>query len=80
MSRYKKGVKADGTPMQAKTAQPEPQKAMANYGANENRRICHKCQSAASRVTNTRNVGRMTVRYRICCECNSRRVTTEIKV
>lgn len=51
---------------------------LANYGANENRRKCHKCGSTASKCNNTRHVGRMIVRYRSCSNCGANRVTTEI--
>ena len=50
----------------------------ANYGAFENRRICHKCGSTASKVNDTRKTGRTIIRYRECLACGARRPTQEI--
>jgi hypothetical protein len=50
----------------------------ANYGAHENKRTCHKCQSAASGITSMRRTGRMTVRYRQCLDCGANRATQEL--
>jgi len=52
----------------------------ANYGANEDRRVCHKCGSTASNVTSIRHCGRITIRYRVCAECGTRRTTQEVSV
>jgi len=52
--------------------------ARANYGSAEDRRVCHKCSSAASRVDNVRQVGRKIIRHRICLSCGQRRTTQEI--
>jgi ferredoxin-like protein FixX len=61
-----------------KAGRPTKQKkAIANYGSNENRRECHKCKSTASRVNSCRHVGRLTFRYRKCCDCGTLRVTRE---
>ena len=50
-------------------------KARANYGANEDRRVCRRCGSNASHVDKTVQTQRRVVRYRICLECGMRRVT-----
>jgi len=50
----------------------------ANYGANENRRVCHKCGSTASAVSSIRHCGRMTIRYRVCSDCGQKRTTQDI--
>lgn len=50
--------------------------ARANYGATENLRTCPACGSEKSVVTNTRHVGRLTFRYRVC-DCGRRRVTRQ---
>jgi hypothetical protein len=50
----------------------------ANYGANENRRVCHKCGSTASAVNSIRHCGRMTIRYRVCSDCGQKRTTQDI--
>ena len=51
---------------------------IANYGANENRRVCQQCGSTASKCNNTRKVGKMIVRHRTCSDCGRNRTTTEI--
>jgi hypothetical protein len=50
----------------------------ANYGANENRRTCHKCGSSKSKCNNTRKSGRSIIRARTCLDCGTNRVTMEI--
>lgn len=49
----------------------------ANYGATENLRLCPACGSDKSTVTNTRQVGTLTFRYRTCAECGRKRVTRQ---
>jgi hypothetical protein len=56
-----------------------PVHARANYGPLENRRVCHKCGSGASKVKDSRTVGRRTIRYRKCLQCGARRSTMEIE-
>jgi len=50
----------------------------ANYGATENRRVCHKCGSSASKVNSTKKTGRTIIRYRECLKCQALRCTQEI--
>jgi len=69
-------------PIMPKVKQPGENKraapaSRANYGATENLRLCPKCQSDKSVVTNTRQVGRLTIRYRTCCECGRKRMTRQ---
>jgi glycosyltransferase involved in cell wall biosynthesis len=52
--------------------------ARANYGAMENRRVCHKCGSYGSKVNNTKKTGRTVIRYRECLDCHALRCTQEI--
>jgi hypothetical protein len=52
----------------------------SNYGANENRRTCHACQSVNSRIDTIRRVGQMIVRYRVCRDCGRRRTTQEMVI
>jgi len=48
------------------------------YGATENRRTCHACGSANSTVTSVRRMTRLTIRYRVCSDCKTRRTTQEV--
>ena len=50
----------------------------ANYGANENLRVCRNCNSTNSTTSKTRNSGRIIFRYRICSDCGAKRTTREI--
>ena len=50
----------------------------SNYGANENRRTCHACQSVNSRIDTIRRLSRMIIRYRVCRDCGRRRTTQEV--
>jgi hypothetical protein len=50
----------------------------SNYGANENRRTCHACQSVNSRIDTIRRLAKMIIRYRVCRDCGRRRTTQEI--
>ena len=62
-----------GNPKKTKRGAPR-----ANYGANENTRACKRCGSAASKVTHTRSVGVVVLRYRLCLNCGQRRVGREV--
>ena len=55
----------------------KPITGRANYGSNENRRVCHACGKPNSRIETIRKTGRITIRYRICLDCGRRRTTQE---
>lgn len=61
----------------AKKPRAKPQ-AIANYGANESRRVCHACGSAESTCTSVRTCGKLKIRYRICGKCGAKRTTQEV--
>jgi len=74
MGRPRKQAAAETTTTTAEARK----ETRANYGANENRRVCHKCGCSASRVDSIRHCGRITIRYRICLDCGARRTTQDV--
>lgn len=77
-SQWKEEVPIMARKKQVEEKKPIEKKPRANYGSAENNRVCRKCGSAASSVESVRKTGRMTVRYRICSACGTRRTTQEI--
>lgn len=60
---------------EATKAPPSP----SNWGANERRRSCPKCESVRSKINGSRELAnpRRIIRNRICLDCGQRFATNE---
>lgn len=78
MSEWERGRNKTKPKPEPVKDEPVSSNGKANYGADESNRHCHKCGSRNSNVVNVRKTGRMIIRYRVCCDCGTRRTTKEI--